>query len=174
MPNESHLPPDRPADLHPPESAVGPGYEVRDTDVRVVVVFLVSLVLFMIVVQVGLWGMLKGLNSDEKKGDTFVKPEVDVRAAIDSAAKPAEFGILEQYRSLKTYENEVLAGKTPAGKSSGKTYIPIDRAVDLLAERGIAPLPGPMKTEAEVNGHAGTPVSDSTPGAKSKAEGDKK
>ncbi len=113
------------------------------------------IVLFVIVavLQWGLWGMLQGLRDD--KIPRFARPDETPVAVVDQPAQPKEFGIDEQLRLLRAYESDVLAGKKPAGKSSSSTVLPIDQAIDLLAERGIPPLPGPSKTEAEVVGSHG-------------------
>ena len=41
--------------------------------------------------------------------------------------------------------------------------VPIDRAIDLVAERGVPAGKGP-KTEIEINSHAGTPAPPPVPG----------
>ena len=155
--NESNLPADRPANLHPGDAARGPGYEVRDTNVRALVIFIACLFLFVAVAQWGLWALL-GLFRDRAGEEAFVKP-VSTSSAVTPGqpAPPSEFGINEQLRQLRSYEKGVLAGQGPAGDSSGKTVIAVDRALDLLIERGIPPIAGPAQTEAEVNAHSGGP-----------------
>jgi hypothetical protein len=132
------------------EPAAGPGYEVRDTNVRTVITFMVVLLVIIAILQMGLWGLLRGLRND--KIPAFTRPDETPIAVVDQPAQPKEFGIDEQLRMLRSHESEVLAGKTPAGKSSSRTVLPIDQAIDLLADRGIPPIPGPPKTEAEVIG----------------------
>ena len=155
--NESRHPAGQPADSHPSAAAQGPGYEVRDTNVRAIVGFMGCLFLFVFVAQMGLWALL---GSYRDGGDEpFVKPVVVAPPALTgTVAPPAEFGIVEQFHRLRSYEDDVLAGKGPAGVSSGKTVISVERAVDLLTDRGIPPLPGPARTEDEVNAHSGAPA----------------
>jgi hypothetical protein len=121
----------------------GPGYEVRDTNVKVVVTFIVGLFVFLAFCEFAIMGLLKVLRTPGAESFTPEAPDV----------------IAAQLRRLRTEESNVLAGTAPAGKNSAETiHIPIDRAIELLAERGIPPIPGPLKTEAEVNGHSGTPA----------------
>jgi hypothetical protein len=154
-----------------PGHGAGPGYEVRDTNVRVIVVFLACLFLFMLVVQLALWGLL-GAIRDEKSA-TFVRPDVKPVAVVDQPQRPEEFGIAEQLSQLRGYERRVLAGEEPAGKGSGKSVLPIERAIDILVERGVPPTPGPAKTEAEVVGRSGAPAPPPPPSAVTNPTGDK-
>lgn len=140
MPNESNLPAGHPTETAPPDALRGPGYEVRDTNVRAVVVFLAGMFLVLLVVVVGLRGLLNSLRGRGSNWDRSVEnPDV----------------ITEQLLDLRRYEADVLAGKARAGKeSSGRAVLPIETAIEVLAERGIPPVPGPPKTEAEVNSHS--------------------
>lgn len=137
MPNESQYPAGQPASA----SGVGPGpgYEVRDTNVRAVVTFLVGLTLFLIVAQVFLWGLLRAMSADYKTDAPAVQAAPDM--------------IREQRRNLTALED--------ASQPS------IGRAIDRIAEAGL-PVTGAGKTEAEVNSHSGVaaPTTEAPPARK--------
>ncbi|MFO0953859.1 MAG: hypothetical protein U0835_22425 [Isosphaeraceae bacterium] len=122
MSHESH------ASATPPPDT-GLGYEIRDTNVRAVVTFLVGLSLFVVVSQVFLWGLLKALSADKPAREALLTtPDM----------------IQVQRQELNRKEDAALAN--------------IERAIDRIADQGLpAPPAGPGKTEAEVNSHSGTP-----------------
>jgi hypothetical protein len=130
---------------NPPPTGRGPGYEVRDTNVQAVVIFLVGLSLLLLVSQVFLWGLLRGMSSavPEPKAELTTPPMIP--------------GLLD---ALHEKEDAVLAGK--AGQS-----IPIDDAIRQLVEKGIPPTAAGL-TEADVNSHAGIPASKTDATAKAK------
>lgn len=156
MPNESHPHAGHPAEPDP-APGVGPGYEVRDTNVRAILIFVVGMVVLIVLSEIGLWGMLKGIMGDD------TAPTAKNEAASQSAASQsmeAPSVLTEQLRALRASEDEALGApaswvKTKDGKA---LRIPITDAIDRLAERGLPPATGPARTEVEVNSHSGTPV----------------
>jgi hypothetical protein len=126
-----------------PAPGPGPGYEVRDTNVRAVVTFLVGLTLLVIVVQVALWGLLRGMSG------SFATPRTELAAP---ATIPA------QLEALHKSEDETLAGKGG---------VPVDEAMRRIAEKGL-PLSAAGLTEADVSSHAGIPASKTTDANKDK------
>lgn len=132
---------------NPPPPEHGPGYEVRDINVRAVLTFVVGLCLLILVSQVFLWGLLRGMSSavPEPRAEMTTPPMIP--------------GLLD---ALHEKEDAVLAGK--AGQS-----IPIDDAIRQLVEKGIPPTAAGL-TEADVNSHAGIPASkaDAAPTPKAK------
>ena len=120
-------------------AADNPGYEVRDTNIRSIIIFAAGLIVALLVAQVSLWAFLKGLN-----GST---PEP--RAALSMPAMADR-----EYNTLRERENEILGKSAWVDKDAGKVRIPIDRAIELLSERGLSST-GAGKTEAEMNSHSG-------------------
>jgi hypothetical protein len=136
MSDESHLPAGQPATG---VTDRGPGYEVRDTRVSAIVTFLVGLFLFIIVAQVFLWGLLRSISSDKPEPGAIAAPELI---------------LTEQLRQLRKGEDAALGLDTEHKPGPGK--LSINDAIDLLAERGIAPVA--PRTAAEVNSHSGMPA----------------
>lgn len=115
-----------PTPATPAETGPGPGYEVRDTNIRAVVTFLVGLTLFIIVVQVFLWGLLRGIAG----------PRAEQPPGLTTSPM-----IPQLLHDLRQHETAVLAGKTGG--------VPIEEAMRQLAEKGIAPSAAD-RTEADV------------------------
>ena len=113
----------------------GPGYEVRDTNVRAVVMFTVGLVVFLIVSEVGLGVMIKTFVTD-RPADPPKLTAFDV--------------IAEQRQSLKI-EEDVKLGEN--------ARLPIEAAMDRITRQGVPPI-SPGKTSVDVNGHAGKALKD--------------
>jgi hypothetical protein len=134
------------SDTQPGEPALGPGYEVRDTNIKAIVLFAVGLVVLLLVSQVGLWVLLKALRGD---------------GAIDRETPSAPEVIVEQRRRLNAGESALLDAPPARIREKDGTVrvrIPIEQAVKLLSERGIPPSTGPARTEIEVNSHDGSPA----------------
>jgi hypothetical protein len=123
-----------------PEGA-GPGYETRDTDPRAVIGFGVGMVVAIIVVQLVLLAVYKVLEREPG-------PEPAKRAPID---------LYEQLAGLRKSEDETLTSYGWVDRKAGVVRIPIERALDLVAERGVPKGKGP-RTLAEMNSHAGIPA----------------
>jgi hypothetical protein len=146
MPNETRLHAGEPADTHPADTSRGPGYEVRDTNVRSIVVFTIGMFLALTVTQFSMWGLLKVITGGKpERADPLSGPEVAGR----------------QLETLRRDEGALLGGygwADPAKKKDGPVRIPIDRAIDLIAERGVPSSGGSARTEVEVNSHSGEPA----------------
>jgi len=99
------------------------------------------LLVFLVVIHVAVFGLY----------DLFVRrrqPPMSVRSSED---------LYGQLRSLRQSEEETLSSYGWVDRKAGIVRIPIDRAMDLVAERGVPKGKGP-RLEAEVNSHHGNPV----------------
>ncbi|MGE3821437.1 MAG: hypothetical protein AB7I30_18665 [Isosphaeraceae bacterium] len=124
-----------------------PGYEVRDTNVRAVIIFLIGLILFLVVVQFALWAMLRGLAASSS---TIPRPTTE---PIKPRSAPEMLG--EQLRALRLREDAELGIGSSAPPPSGR--LTIEQAIDAIAEKGL-PATAAGLTEADVVGHSGQPV----------------
>lgn len=113
MAHETNVPAGPPA-----EASLASGYELRDTNVRAIVTFLVFLTVFIVVVQVILWGLLRALSSD--------KPE-------DTGPLTNPETIHVQRQALNAREDEQLKA--------------VQAAIDKIAETGLAPVPARTAVE---------------------------
>ena len=198
MPNESELPSGTPAEMHPPTvRGRGPGYEVRDTNVWAVITFIVGLFAALIVTQFGLWGLLNAIAGGYRPPAPPASPYAESARPGDVPLTPpgkvtpeVVLEITEQRRRLGAEEDATLGGyawvdnnndegKPKEGgparvRTGGPVRIPIDRAIELIAERGVPATGGPPRTEVQVNSHSGEPApagSGKTDGPASKDRG---
>lgn len=119
----------------------GPGYEVRDTNVRAIVLFGVGLAIVVLISQIVLWGLLKGISGGQPEAPSaFKSPDV----------------VYDQRMQLQDRERYVLEGGYHwKDKSAGSVEIPIQDAMKLVAERGLPVTSTKPRTEIDVNSHAG-------------------
>lgn len=133
--NHGHNPAHDPASAHPAE-----GHETRDVRPRLVVIYAVTLTIILVVVH---FGLLAAYYRMERQRP----PEPVVNAPVN---------IYEQLQSLRRSEDETLSTYGWVDRNAGIVRIPIDRAMDLAATRGVPRGKGP-RTEAELISHHGTP-----------------
>jgi hypothetical protein len=165
------------------------GYEASDVRVGGVTVFIVSMAVFVAVVALVAWGLGKGINAYMAKNDP--KPSkwsknVDVRELGNMPTSPDlqnKMGELTQtfptprvqtddglqdIADLHAREDLLLDNYTWANAEHSKVRIPIERAMELLAQRGLPvvttlnqpkPITGetaPRITAPQTNGFART------------------
>ena len=151
---------------HKPEQIdASAGYEVSDVRVSGVVKFLVALSIFAVVTAVLAYGVGKVLDARMKKEDgppnRWVQP-VDVRPLGNMASNPemqSKMGEMTQsfpaprvqtddgnqdVTDLHLREDLLLDNYSWADLSQSKVRIPIERAMELLAQRGL-PVAQPVK-----------------------------
>jgi hypothetical protein len=139
MTDEQHpLDPDR-------ESGPGPGvelgYETRDASIPALVKFTVGLIVVVVVFQFALLGVYRLMERERPEAVATTAPE----------------NLYQQLRTLRSDEEKTLGGYGWVDRKAGVVRIPIDRAIELVAEKGDQFARGP-KTELEMNSHGGTPV----------------
>ena len=122
----------------------GPGYETLDVNPRSLMTFGVILTAFLAVTIIATLGVYK-LFINEKE-------PVPVLPAV-----APNLDIYDVLRDLRASEKEQLTTYGWVDRKAGVVRIPIERALDLAAQRGIPHGKGP-RTEAELNSHAGTPA----------------
>lgn len=122
----------------------GPGYEVRDANPRALLTFGTVLIVALVIVHFGMMGVYKLFVTEKEP------PEV-----VAGARSPGD--VYDVLHALRESEKATLTTYGWVDRKAGTVRIPIDRAMDLVAERGVPHGKGP-RTEAELNSHAGTPA----------------
>jgi hypothetical protein len=139
----------------PPTEGHGPGYETRDANTRRLLQFGAVLIVFMIAVELGMWGLYEFFLR-EREPEEVINPPVN---------------LYEQLRLTRGSADDKLSSYGWVDRKEGVVRIPVDRAMELVAKRGVPKGKGP-RTEAELNSHHGTPAkAEKSPG---KAEGEDK
>ncbi len=123
-----------------PDSPPAPGYETSDAPARPVAMAGLAIVVATVVVGGLLYWMIGVLEGD--------RPE---RFSVAEARRGEDtfINIYAQLRQLHADEADTLDRYAYDGKS-GVVRIPIDRAMDLIAERGVPKGKGP-KTDVQLN-----------------------
>lgn len=131
---------------HEPEN--GPGYETTDAHPRPLIYAGIAIFGTMIFAFFGVRGLLLSLEHEEP-----ARQAPDVMAEVTEEARRAANPFMDVYSQkarLREHEAEVL-GEYRYDKKTGAVGIPIDRAMELIAKRGVPKGKGP-KTIVEVIG----------------------
>jgi hypothetical protein len=115
-------------------------HEVRDVDVRPIAVIGVGL-FALVLVSIGLmWGLFEVLEKHEEAVDTkptgimAERPKEPPQPRLETTSVPILKGILAN-------ENALLSSYGWINEKTGTVRIPIQRAMELLAERGLPARP---------------------------------
>lgn len=110
----------------------GAGHEHREVSVRLIVVslgFLAVATFFVFVLVVGIFRYFYATYSTEE-ATKLSRPVIPPEPRIEVAP-------FEQLQQLRTKEDHILNTYAFVDKESGTVRIPIDRAIDLLAAKGL-------------------------------------
>jgi len=122
-----------PMDEPRPED-VAAGHEFRDVNVRALVLFGLGLAVLIGVTMLGGWWLFvhyavhqpraKGSAGEQVEPGPYAEPKIQVNPSVD----------LEQ---LRTHEETVLHSYGWTDRQAGVARIPIERAMDLVVQRGL-------------------------------------
>lgn len=149
-------------DLEKPEVE----HERRDVSVKAIVQFLLWLSVSSVVISLAMWGLFRFFDARLRKEDPTISPLVAASRNRTPPAPRLEAEPLALKAQLRARENERLEGYSWADQPAGVARIPIARAMDLIAERGVpggsdagfappapgvptAPAPAPRRAAAE-------------------------
>ena len=142
-----------------PRPAAGPPrHEPNVVSIRGVVESVVWLVGATVVVLLLMWGVFRVFSRASRSADRPVPPMVQQSLKRLPPAPHLEDRPLAPRAILNAQENARLSSYGWVDKNAGVVHVPIDRAIDLLAQRGIAETKGspggPAPTPAAVPGNA--------------------
>jgi hypothetical protein len=133
-------------------------HEHSDISVRGIIWFLVMLVAIVVVTEVAMWGLLKGLEKLEERDDPFVSP-----LAAPPGQLPAEPRLQttpwHDMTEFRAAEEKRIHGYGWVDQNAGIGHVPIERAKELLLQRGLPsranPAPDPTEgTHLAASGEA--------------------
>ena len=127
----------QPTDELPESAAVG--HEARDVSTRAIVRFGIGLAVATILIQVAMWGLFRFLQRREKRVDAPVSAMVSASLRRTPPEPRLEPDPLAPRQRLRAQENAVLATAGWVDRNHGVVRIPIDRAQELLVQRGLPP-----------------------------------
>jgi len=141
------------------DDAVNPGvrYEPSQADLRVVLGFLLALALASVLVLLVLWGMFGYFR--RKSAERGPLPSPRMYTSLPNVPQPQlQSDPVADYNEYRLSAGEALNSYGWVDQKAGTVRIPIDRAIDLVAERGLpwkAPGTGPAPTAPNPNPAAG-------------------
>jgi len=172
FPGGGRLPEHIPGGREPEEVDISAGYERSDVKITGIIVFMVSLGIFVVVSAVLCYGIGKVINARLNREDgptTKWTKTVDIRqlgnmpSSPDMQNKVAELTQTfptprlqtddgnQDLADLHQREDLLLDNYSWINPQQGKVRIPIDRAMQLIAQRGL-PVASPSQTEPLMTG----------------------
>lgn len=121
----------------PPHPHGGPGYETTDASIRGIVVFGILLVIFTAITLFAMKGVY----------EFFIQHGEPVATKPESPPMPTVYADLAKVRETSA---ETLSTYGWVDRKAGVVRIPIERALELVAQRGVPKGKGPQ-TEVEIN-----------------------
>jgi hypothetical protein len=137
------------------------GHETSDVSARPIVKFGIGLAITTAVVSVAMWGLFQFFDARQEKRERPVPPMVAASLHRTPSGPRLEPDPLAPRRAVRAREDALLASYGWVDRNAGVVRIPIDRAMELLVERGLPPskpmvpvTPGPgagsRKPEAKI------------------------
>jgi hypothetical protein len=132
------------------------GHESRDTGVKLIALSAAGLSIVVVIVFLLMWGTFNLLKTDEAKHDVSLSP---LAPAYQIPPQPRiEEHPWEQLQQLKARENRELTTYGWQDQKNGIVRIPISRAMDMIAQKGLpTQLPGQAPGVAKPAPAAGAP-----------------
>jgi len=139
------------------DTAAHGSFERQDLNPKGIIYFFVALAVFLGVIYLISFGIYHALNSVDEANKTtlspMVAPKADTRAVTPSDTQAFPEPRLEesertQLRSFIEDEDRKLATYNWVDKDKGVVQIPIDRAMDLIVQRGL-----PVRPQGQAAAH---------------------
>lgn len=123
------------------------GHEHREANVGLIVISALGLAVVVAIVLALMWGTFNLLKNDERASETTASP---LAPAVQIPPEPRlEEKPYLSMQALREHENHVLGGYAWQDQKSGVVRIPIAKAMDILAQRGLpVQQPGAAKPAA--------------------------
>lgn len=112
----------------------GPGYETRDASIPSLAKFAIGLFVLLVVALWAMRGLFNYFRVEQTLGPP-ASPFADTRPLPPGPR--LQVAPARDWRQLHASENEILTSYSWVDRQAGVVRIPIDRAMDLLAQRGL-------------------------------------
>ena len=126
------------------EPHAGVGHEPDAVNARGILWFAFWLIVIAVVIQIGLYGLLKFFQGSVGRRQAVLPASVQTSLKRTPAAPRLEALPLSPRRALNAQEDERLSTYGWVNRAGGVARIPIDRAMQIIVERGVPggkPLP---------------------------------
>jgi hypothetical protein len=108
----------------------GAGHETSEVSVKLIVVSLAGLAVVTFFVFLLVVGIFRYFYDSDKTGEARRQPVIPPEPRIEVAP-------YQQLQQLRVQENHILTTYAWVDKNGGTVRIPIDRAIDMLAAKGV-------------------------------------
>jgi hypothetical protein len=142
MENSTHIPPDEPASASPElAQSIRRGHEQRDVKLRAVIIFAVALAVSAAIIQLGVWGLMEMFHRENAASDPIASPFADepssppeprLQPSVAHDSQPDE-----DMAALRKRWLEELTSYASVEGDPQRAQIPIDRAMQILVDRGL-------------------------------------
>src|SRR5438552_103199 len=124
---------------YPTEPGSNPtvAHEKTDADTRAITQFGIALVFVVVLSQLGLWWLFSAFTKRESKLSPQVTALVRTQAPTEPPEPRLQANPQADMRTMREKEETVLNHYGWVDPNRGVVRIPIDRALDLIAERGL-------------------------------------
>ena len=122
-----------------------PQHETTDANVHVVAWAAISLAAMIVLVLAGVWWVYKYVRAQDQVRDvrrTLVPPAPPVPPQPRIQVNPQE-----DFQAYKREQERILTSYGWISRDDGRVRIPIDRAMDLLVQRGLPARPANTETK---------------------------
>ena len=126
----------RPTD---PETSVEAGHETSDVSIGAIVKFGIGLAVAALAIHVAMWGLFRVLDARQSKRDRPIPPLAAAGLRRTPPEPRLETDALSPRRRMLVQERAVLTTYGWVDRGAGVVRVPIERAMDLLVERGLPP-----------------------------------
>jgi hypothetical protein len=116
-----------------------PGHETSDVSIRPIVKFGIGLGVATALISGALWGLFRLYDREERMQDRPLPPMVAASLARTPPEPRLEPDPLAPRRRIRAGEDAVLTTYGWVDRRTGVVRIPIDRAMELLVQRGLPP-----------------------------------
>lgn len=125
-------------------------HEQSDISVRGVIWFAITLTVICTVLQVAVWGLFKMFDRYEAKSDPFVSPYAAPAAFPPASPEPQlQTTPWQDLKQFNAAEDAYLTSYGWVDQKAGIAHLPIDKAKELLLQRGLASRPAPQADPRE-------------------------
>jgi hypothetical protein len=120
-------------------TAPGTGHETSDVSIRGIVRFGIGLGIATAVISLAMWGLFRFFAARQDRREELVSPMVAANLRRTPSGPRLEPNPLAPRRAAQARENAVLESYGWVDPNTGIARIPIDRAMELLVQRGLPP-----------------------------------
>ena len=122
-----------------PDAAADPAVRSRDVNIPAVIRFGFWLGVGVVAVTLVMLGLFRSLEKKDLASDTHLPPNVAANLARTPPEPRLEPFPLAPGQRLRAEEDAILTSYAWVDKKAGVARIPIDRAIEIVAERGLPP-----------------------------------